>query len=138
MGGATSHNSTLHITAAGTEEWVGVVHPPDQISPTLSEGGTMLGSQLRPIGCCIAVIYRCPFQLETVFFSQSARSRGIGPKVMNIMFSGFGDLGEDASDELEGIEVAGDDGIDEASPESVFFLEVLLPDGLDVLVVGLE
>src|SRR3990172_10509889 len=36
------------------------------------------------------------------------------------------------------VKVAGDDGIDEASPESVFFLEVLLPDGLDVLVVGLE
>ncbi len=31
------------LAAAGTEEWVGLVNPPDQISPTLSEGGPVLG-----------------------------------------------------------------------------------------------
>jgi hypothetical protein len=36
------------------------------------------------------------------------------------------------------IEVTGDDLIHEASPEAVPFLESLLPDGLDVLVTGLE
>ena len=34
------------LAAARTEEWVGLVNPPDQISPTLSEGGTMFGSEL--------------------------------------------------------------------------------------------
>ena len=29
---------------------------------------------------------------------------GIGSKVMNVMFAGLGDLGQDASDELEDIE----------------------------------
>ena len=37
-------------------------------------------------------------------FSQSTRSRGIGPVVMNIMFARLRDLGEDASDKLEDIE----------------------------------
>jgi hypothetical protein len=64
----------------------------------------MFGSQLGLIGCCIAVIYRSRVQLDTVVFSQSARSRGIRAKVMNIMFSRDWDLGEDASDELEDIE----------------------------------
>ena len=36
------------------------------------------------------------------------------------------------------IEVTSDRGVDEASPESEFFLESLLPDGLDLVVVGLE
>ncbi len=36
------------------------------------------------------------------------------------------------------IEVASDDGIDETAPIAVFFLEALLPQSLDVLVVGLE
>ena len=42
------------LASADTEEWVGFVNPPDQISPTLSECGTMFGSQLGLIGFCIA------------------------------------------------------------------------------------
>jgi len=36
------------------------------------------------------------------------------------------------------VKVAGDDLIDEPSPETEFSLEAVLPDGLDVVVVGLE
>ncbi|GEM_PF-6614042 len=36
------------------------------------------------------------------------------------------------------IEVACNDGVDEAPPESVLFLEALLPDSLDLFVVALE
>ena len=42
------------LASADTEEWVGFVNPPDQISPTLSECGTMFGSQPGLIGFCIA------------------------------------------------------------------------------------
>lgn len=57
--------------ATGTEEWVGFVNSADQIGPTLSEGGTMFGSQLGLVGFCIAAISRCRFPIETAFFSQS-------------------------------------------------------------------
>jgi hypothetical protein len=36
------------------------------------------------------------------------------------------------------VEVTGDDLVDEASPETVPFLKVLLPQGLDVVKVGLQ
>jgi len=90
--------------AARTEERVGFVNSPDQIGPTLSEGGTIFGSQLGLVGSCIGAISRCRFQIETAFFSQSTGSRGIGPIVVDIMFARLWDLGEDTSDELEDIE----------------------------------
>jgi len=90
--------------ATGTEEWVGFVNSADQIGPTLSEGGTMFGSQLGLVSFCIAAISRCRFPIETAFFSQSTGSRGIGPVVVDIMFARLWDLGEDTSDELEDIE----------------------------------
>jgi hypothetical protein len=92
------------VASAGTDERVSLVNPPYQISPTFSEGGTMFGSHLGLIGCCIVMICRSRFQWQTALFSQSTGSRGIGPKVMDIMFSWLWDLGEDASDELEDIE----------------------------------
>jgi hypothetical protein len=70
--GLGDEGNDVKLASAGTEEWVGLVNPPDQISPRLSEGGTMFGSHLGLIGFCIAVIYRSRFQLDTVFFSQSA------------------------------------------------------------------
>ena len=45
------------LATAGTEEWVGLVNPPDQISPTFSECGTMFGSEFGLIGFCIAAIW---------------------------------------------------------------------------------
>ena len=45
------------LASAVTEEWVGLVNPPDQISPTFSECGTMFGSQFGLIGVCIAAIW---------------------------------------------------------------------------------
>ena len=45
------------LATAGTEEWVGLVNPPDQISPTFSESGTMFGSQFGLIGFCIAATW---------------------------------------------------------------------------------
>ena len=80
------------------------MNSPDQIGPTLSEGGTMFGSQLGLVGFGIAAISRCRFQIETAFFSQSTGSRGIGPIVVNIMFARLRDLDEDPGDELENIE----------------------------------
>ncbi len=40
--GDEGNNAKLAPTV--TEEWVGLVNPPDQISPTFSESGTMFGS----------------------------------------------------------------------------------------------
>jgi hypothetical protein len=71
--------------ATGTEEWVGFVNSADQIGPTLSEGGTMFGSQLGLVGFCIAAISRSRFPIETAVFSQSTGPRGIGPVVVDIL-----------------------------------------------------
>ncbi len=49
--GDEGNNAKLAPTV--TEEWVGLVNPPDQISPTFSESGTMFGSQFGLIGFCI-------------------------------------------------------------------------------------
>ena len=42
--------------ATGTQEWVGFVNSADQIGPTLSESGTMFGSQLGLVGFGIGAI----------------------------------------------------------------------------------
>ncbi len=44
--GLGDEGNDAKLAAARTEEWVGLVNPPDQIGPTLSEGGTMFGSEL--------------------------------------------------------------------------------------------
>ena len=44
--GLGDEGNDAKLASAGTEEWVGLVNPPDQIGPTLSEGGTMFGSEL--------------------------------------------------------------------------------------------
>ncbi len=44
--GLGDEGNDAKLVTAGTEEWVGLVNPPDQISPTLSECGTMFGSEL--------------------------------------------------------------------------------------------
>lgn len=67
--GVGNEGNDAKLASTLTEEWVGLVNPPDQISPTLSECGTMFGSHLGLIGFCIAVIYRCRFQFETVLCS---------------------------------------------------------------------
>ena len=52
--GLGEEGNDAKLASAGTEQWVGLVNPPDQIGPALSEGGTMFGSHLG-LGFCIVV-----------------------------------------------------------------------------------
>ena len=54
--GLGDEGNDAKVATAGTEKWVGFVNPPDSMSPTLSEGGTMFGGQLGLVGSCIAAI----------------------------------------------------------------------------------
>ena len=55
--GLGDEGNDAKLATAGTEEWVGLVNPPDQISPTFSACGTMFGIEFGLIGFCIAAIW---------------------------------------------------------------------------------
>ncbi len=66
--GDERNNAKLAPTV--TEEWVGLVNPPDQISPTFSESGTMFGSQFGLVGFCVAATRGRGFELAALLFSR--------------------------------------------------------------------
>ena len=44
--GSVMKEMTRNLPPKEPKEWVGLVNPPDQINPTLSEGGTIFGSEI--------------------------------------------------------------------------------------------
>ena len=92
------------FAAALTFQRVGLVNPPNELSPTFSESGSLFLRELGFVLGCQGVCGAEGGKGETSLFTVSPRFRRVGSKVMNAVFPRLGYLGDDPGQELEYVE----------------------------------
>ena len=78
--------------------------PSDKVRPSFSKCGTLLGGQARLVAMSRTTSIGGLLKAEFSLISMSPRSGGIEAPVMDAMFSGLWDLGEDSGDKVKDVE----------------------------------
>ena len=87
-----------------TFQRIGLIDPPNELSPTFSERGAPFLRELGFVLGCGGVAGAKRLKGEASLFTISPRFRRVGSKVMNAVFPRLWYLGDDSRQELEYVE----------------------------------
>lgn len=97
---------THHASAAGTDEWIDLVHPANELGPSAAKGGQRggRGGRRRRRVRARSRGERLTLLSLAAGLQLAAHDVRVGAEVVDEVAARIGDVGEEAGDEVEGIE----------------------------------
>ena len=90
--------------AAVTFQGIGLIHPPNELSPTFSQCGALFRREVGFVLRCGGAIGAKGVKQEACFFPVNPCSGRVGHEIPHPVCSRLGDLGEDSRNKLKCVE----------------------------------